>query len=133
MARAIVEEGAGERFRIHQRQFMGARQRSETRNRLSDVSSQAPKPQLRFYFLFFSFSSLSVFTTCARLLQRKIRSSDKTRRVEVGGGGVGGGGVRGEKCGEACFSCRWSRWLVVRNRNANEHAGRHARGGAGAL
>lgn len=107
-------------FKIHR-----APQRSETCNRLSDVSSQSPKQQPHFFF--FSRPPLFPFLPRALGCCREIRSSDKTRRVEGGGGRT----IRGEKRGEACFSCRWKRWFVVRNRNANEHAGRHARSRAG--
>lgn len=105
------------RFKIHR-----APQRSKTCNRLSDVSSQAPKPQP--HFLFFPRPPLFPFLPRALGCCREIRSSDKTRRVEGGWGW--GRTLRGEKRGEACFSSRWKSWFVVRNRNANEHAGRHA-------
>lgn len=65
-------------FKIHR-----APQRSETCNRLSDVSSQSPKQQPHFFF--FSRPPLFPFLPRALGCCREIRSSDKTRRVEGGG------------------------------------------------
>lgn len=62
--------------------------------------------------------SLSIFNKGARLLQgNQVKWQDSACR--------GGRTLCREKCGKACFSCRWKQ-LVLRNQKVNKHAGRLA-------